>query len=326
MQSLWMLVAAALFALMGAGVKLASTHYAVSELVFFRSLVSVVMLLAYARVRGGVIATPVPWMHLRRGAVGVASLALWFYATTLLPLGTAMTLNYTSPLFLAAALTGFALAAGRRIDHRLLAAVVAGFVGVALTLQPSFDRDHAVPALGGLLSGALSAVAYWHVRELGQLGEPEWRTVFYFSLTGTLLGGAAALVNGLAGGFSAHTPRSVALLLGVGTSATLAQLAMTRAYARGRPLLTASLQYAAIVFASLLGVLVFDDRLPVQGWVGIGIILCSGLAATLVTRARNADDRVDVPGPPLEEPFEPAARPSAVPSAATTPVEPTSPR
>lgn len=128
------------------------------------------------------------------------------------------------------------------------------------------------------------------MRELGQLGEPEWRTVFYFSLTGMLLGLAGSLVTG----FTTHTWEGGVLLLGVGVSALLAQLAMTRAYGSVHTLLVANLQYSAIVFASILGVALFGDRIPVIGWIGIAVIIASGVAASTFTARRRATGPAEV--------------------------------
>jgi S-adenosylmethionine uptake transporter len=285
MSALWMLVAAVLFSIMGAMVKVAIQHYSVLEVVFYRSLIGVIVLYAFVRWRGTSLRTPVARTHLARGVVGTAALALWFYATGALPLGTAMTLNYTSPLFLAALAAIAAARAGERIDWRLAAAIAVGFIGVVLLLQPSYSREQVTASTAGLVSGVLSAIAYWYVRTLGKLGEPEWRTVFYFCVSGTLLG----FVGTLIGGFSSHDARSAALLAGVGITATLAQLAMTRAYAYGHTLVVANLQFVAVVAASLLGIAVFGDHIPLVGWLGIGIIIASGILSTvLIARSHVA--------------------------------------
>jgi len=284
MQSLWMLVSALLFALMAACVKLASAHYGTAELVLFRSLIGVVGLFAYARIAGQSLATDVAGMHLRRSAVGVGALALWFYALSELPLGTAMTLNFSSPLFSTTFVIAAAIAAGRRVPWILACCVGAGFAGVILILRPSFSAGQELAALVGLLSGFLSAVAYWHVRELGRIGEPEWRTVFYFSLCGSALGLLGALPQGLT---REHTLEGFLTLLAVGVCATLAQLAMTRAYGRGRTVLTANLQFSAIVFAALLGMVLFSERVADTGWLGIGIIIASCVVATALVARRQ---------------------------------------
>jgi S-adenosylmethionine uptake transporter len=278
MSALWMLVAAVLFSIMGAMVKVAIHQYGVLEIVFYRSLIGVVGLYVFVRWRRETLATPVAKTHLTRGVVGTAALALWFYATGALPLGTAMTLNYTSPLFLAALAAAATLRAGDRIDWRLVAAIMVGFVGVVLLLQPTYSEDQAIASAAGLVSGVLSAIAYWYVRTLGKLGEPEWRTVFYFALSGTVLG----FIGTVIGGFSAHDARGVALLVGVGVTATLAQLAMTRAYAYGNTLVVANLQFAAVVAASLIGIAAFGDHIPLIGWIGIATIIVSGVASTVL--------------------------------------------
>ena len=278
MQSLWMLVASLLFAVMGACVKLATQHYGVAEIVFYRSLVGCLALAAFARWQGLKLATSLPWVHLRRGVAGTAALSLWFFATTVLPLGTAMTLNYASSLYVAAFAVVAAVAAGRRINWALATTVLIGFGGVLMVLQPSLNPQQAAAGIAGLASGVLSAIAYWHVKDLGRRGEPEWRTVFWFSFTGVVLGLAGALLAGL----SAHTAHGVALLLAIGVTATVAQLAMTRAYGAGRTLLTANLQYSAVVFATIIGVAWFADRIAAIGWLGIATIIVAGALATLI--------------------------------------------
>jgi S-adenosylmethionine uptake transporter len=192
-----------------------------------------------------------------------------------------MTLNFSSPLFSTAFVTGAAILAGRRVSWPRAACVGVGFLGVILILQPSFGAGNAIPALFGLLSGFLSAVAYWHVRELGRIGEPEWRTVFYFSLCGMALGLVGALPEGLT---RDHTLSGFATLIAVGVFATLAQLTMTRAYGRGRTVFTANLQFSAIVFAALIGIALFGDRVNFTGWLGIAIIVASCIVATALAR------------------------------------------
>ena len=282
MQSLWMLVAAALFAVLGACVKLAAARYHIAEIVLYRALTGVVALAAYAYFTGRPLGTPVPWTHLRRGAVGTAALSLWFFAASTLPLGTATALNYTSSLFLAAFVLGASLRSRRAVNAPLMLTVLLGFVGVLLVLQPSFGAGQRLGASAGLLSGMLSATAYWFVRDLARLGEPEWRIVFYFSLAALALGFVGSTITG----FTAHTPAGAALLAGVGISALLGQLAMTRAYSLGHALLTASLQYSAIIFSATLGVIVFADHIALTGWIGMAIVIGSGALATWLAQRR----------------------------------------
>ncbi len=166
---------------------------------------------------------------------------------------------------------------------RLIATVLVGFAGVALILRPTIERDQLWYGLMGLASGMLSATAYLQVSALGRIGEPEYRVVFYFSLGGIAAGALTMLTTGA----SPHTWTSVALLLAVGLLATVAQLMMTRAYATGKTLVNASLQYLGIVFAFLYGVALFDD--PVTWWAiaGMALIVAAGVAAAFL-RSRAA--------------------------------------
>ena len=114
---------------------------------------------------------------------------------------------------------------------------------------------------------------------MGLLGEPETRVVFYFSLTGMIWGASLCALQG-----QWHRPQgwSIVQLLLVGLFASTAQLAMTRAYRLGNPLLTANLSYTGIVFSSVLGVLIWDEQLGWISWMGIAMILISGILATYV--------------------------------------------
>jgi S-adenosylmethionine uptake transporter len=293
---LLMLTASLLFAVMGVCVKFASAQYSAGELVFYRALISALFIFGLTRVRGTSLKTQVPVMHFWRSASGVFSLVLWFYAIGGLPLATAMTLNYMSSVWMALFLIGGGVLVGAaRVDGRLVAAVLAGFAGVALVLRPTVDQQQLWHGLGGLLSGMLAALAYLQVTALGRSGEPEERIVFYFSIGGLVVGAAWMLAQGA----SPHTARGLALLLAIGLLATVAQMMMTRAYRIGRTLSNACLQYLGIVFAFVFGVLLFDDPVTASAVAGMILIVAAGLAATLL-RSKQQQDSPDTRSPPNE--------------------------
>jgi drug/metabolite transporter (DMT)-like permease len=267
------------FATMAVCVKLASAQYSTGEIVFFRGLIGALSMAALIRWQGGTLRTAVPAMHFWRGLVGVCALCLWFVALGRLPLATAMTLNYMSSVWMALFLIGGAVMLGAsRVDGRLVAAVLVGFVGVALVLRPTIDQNQLWHGLAGLLSGVLSALAYLQVSALARAGEPETRTVFYFSVGGVLAGGLLMVFTGT----GQHTLRGAALLLAVGLLATAAQMMMTRAYAIGRTLSNAGLQYMGIVFSFAYGVLLFDEAITAWALAGVSLIIGAGLAATFL--------------------------------------------
>ncbi|WP_066339172.1 DMT family transporter [Azohydromonas lata] len=282
---LLILCASLCFATMGLCIKLASAQYATAEIVFYRGLVGAVAIAVMAPLRGGTLRTRLLAQHGKRSLTGVCALSLWFHALAGLPLATAMTLNYMSSVWMAAFLVLGVLLPGAkgRVDARLVAAVLAGFAGVVLVLQPTITREQLGYGLAGLVSGVLAASAYLQVQALGRAGEPEYRVVFYFSLGGMAAGALGMAFTGL----HAHDARGLVLLLATGTLATLGQMLMTRAYAIGRTLSNASLQYSGIVFSVVLGTLVFGDPLTLTALAGIALIVAAGLAATWL-RSRGA--------------------------------------
>jgi len=274
---LLMLIATLLFAAMGVCVKFASAQYGAGEIVMYRGLIGTLVSAALLRMRGAPLATKVPAMHFWRSLSGVCALTLWFYAIGGLPLPTAMTLNYMSSVWMAMFLIGGAVMLGRsRVDGRLVAAVLVGFVGVALILRPTLERDQLWHGVVGLLSGMLSAMAYLQVTALGRAGEPEERVVFYFSMGGMLAGALTTVVGGL----HSHTPFGVLMLLATGVLATVAQLLMTRAYATGRPLVNASLAYLGIAYSCVFGYWLFDDPITPMALAGMVLVVAAGIAAT----------------------------------------------
>lgn len=292
-----MVLSAFLFASMGVCIKFAAEQYNVGEVVMYRGFIGMALMAFFAHSAGGSLRTAIPVAHMWRTIVGVASLGAWFYSLTGLPVATAMTLNYTSSVWMALFLIGGAVFVGsQRVDWRIVAAVLAGFVGVVLVLRPTIEEQQLWYGVIGLLSGVTSAMAYLQVTTLARAGEPEFRIVFYFS-TGSVIGGA--LIALASGGFSGHSVSGVLLVLAIGVLATGGQLLMTAAYSRGAPLSNACLAYAAIPFAFLYGLVLFRDPFSWMALGGMVLIVASGIAATLL-RLRIAPPRRKDPAPYTE--------------------------
>jgi S-adenosylmethionine uptake transporter len=278
-----MLFASFAFAAMGAAVKLASTVFSTSELLMYRGLIGTTILAVMARQRGGSFKSRYPKEHLWRSLVGVISLWLWFFAIGALPLATAVTLNYMAPIWIAAGVFALGWWRGtKQAEWPLVLAVLMSFVGVTLVLRPAVQSNQWLGGAAGVLSSVISAMAYMQVRRLGLMGEPEYRVVFYFSLTTALTGAIGSLITADAHGthFHAIDLHAAMLLAAVGLAGLFAQMAMTRAYRVGKVLVVANLQYTGIVFSSAWGVALWGDRLGWYEWLGIAVILASGVAAT----------------------------------------------
>ncbi len=269
MRSMWMLVAAFMFACMGVLVKLSAPLFSSVEMVFYRSLFGVWMTYLVIRHYRLSIRTPHWKIHCWRGFSGLVSLLMFFYCLTQLPLATAISLNYTWPLFVALFST---LILKEHIHWPLIGAILLGFVGVILLLRPALPDDNWIANLMGIASGFFAAIAYINVKQLGQLGESEWHVVFYFTLISTLITGVWLLFTT----FNPVTEDGFLLLLSIGITATLAQLAMTRAYRHGATLIVTSLGYSTVLFACLWGILLWNEVLPPVAWAGVGLIILGG--------------------------------------------------
>jgi S-adenosylmethionine uptake transporter len=299
MQAVWMILSSFLFATMGVCVKFASEHFNSAELVFYRGVLGILFMAAYARAQGITLRTRYPAMHAWRSVIGVMSLSAWFYAIAHLPLATAMTLNYMSSVWIAAFLVGGALMLGKAgqkgpSQGPLVLAILASFIGVVMLLRPAIDQNQTFAGLVGLMSGLGAAFAYMQVMAISRMGEPETRTVFYFAVGTAVAGSLGMLVMGVTPWNWEHA----VWLPPIGLLASLGQLTMTKAYSmsenHGGTLMVANLQYSGIVFAAIYSLILFGDNIPLIGWAGMGLIIVSAIAAT-VLRARAA------PNAPAEE-------------------------
>ena len=193
-----------------------------------------------------------------------------------------MTLNYLSGVWVAAFVVGGALLYGQRQPQGvLIGTALMGFIGVVMTLRPTMDQNQLFAGLIGLLSGLGSALAYMQVTALGRAGEPEERTVFYFSVGSAVVGVVGML-------FTNFTPwtavrwQDAAWLLPIGILASLGQWCMTRAYSQGATLVVASMQYFGIVFSVIFSLVLFGDHMAPLSWAGIAVIITSGVLATIL--------------------------------------------
>ena len=283
-KSFWMLLASLLFAMMAAFARMGASDFSSLELVFYRSLFGVIVIWAWVAYQGQTVKTPLMRAHLMRSFLGTFALTIWFYAIARLPLGTAMTLNYTSPLYMALIVILLAVRHGETFSRASAATVVLGFLGVTLVLKPELQPGQLQPALIGLTSGFFAALAYFQVRELTRMQEPEWRIVFYFTLFGTAWGLSGHLL--LTGSMTPITHENIPALIGMAVTATGAQLAMTRAWGSDNTLLTAVFQYSAIVFAACFGTWFFDEPIELMSALGIALIIIAGVWAALISRKK----------------------------------------
>jgi drug/metabolite transporter (DMT)-like permease len=268
----WILFASLMFATMSALVKVAAAGVSLPEIVFFRTLPAAVGLFVLARIRGQSIASRNPKLMVLRCLVGIFGTFVSFYAVSNLPLATATTLEYTTPLFMLAYIV---IVMRSRVTPSMAFAMIGGFVGVVVLLRPTVQSGQTLAFAAGLASGILAGIAYTILRRLGDAGESTSRIVLWYSISANVV--AAALIP-----FSPpsrYEPESVVALVALGIVGLAAQVGLTRAFRSGPTTLLASLQYSTVAFAAIFGVLLFGDTLSSASLLGLSLIVLSGIVA-----------------------------------------------
>lgn len=281
----FMLASGLLFAGMSGLVKAASESLPNEMVVFFRSFIGLVFLLPWL-VRRGLpgLRTRHPGQHLVRGLAGLAAMYCYFYAIAHLPLAEATLLNYSTPLFVPFIAS---LWLGESVSRRLWAALITGFLGIMLILKPT-PQLFTPASLVGLASGMLAAVAMVGIRRMSRT-EPALRIVFYFTLVSTL-GSAIPLA------WSWRTPEPAlwGVLLAMGVLASLAQMALTRAYAYAPAAHVGPFMYATVVFAAGLGWWLWGELIDLLALAG-ALLVCTAGVLTIRVAGKRAAPVPEVP-------------------------------
>ncbi|MEY3996506.1 MAG: hypothetical protein RL344_849 [Pseudomonadota bacterium] len=281
MQALWMIVAAGFFSLANLVIKLSINDSNPAQMLFFRGLFAVLCMSSWCYFKQYNVRTQHLKLHFVRGISGVSAIALYTYVLTLLPMVTAVTMNYTSPVWLALFTVFVALI--KRTQQppiTLIVCIFSSMLGVILLLKPIFEEGQTTTAILGLLSGFFSAVAYWQIKSLNKTGETTTKIVFYHSIMMVLVGGLWWLLTPRALEFNA-----IPNLLIIGLLTMAGQLALTFAISNGSTFFASSLMYLSIVFSAILGVLFTKDgtTIDILGYVGITIIVGSSIMAAALT-------------------------------------------
>lgn len=248
--AIFIVVSAFMFAAMGAAIKTLSDTLPSEMTVFFRNLFGLAALAPFALRRGLRGLRTHRWRHhVLRALAGLGSMYCFFYAIAHMHLAEAVLLSYTTPLF-TPLIALFWL--NEPFTRRLIAAVLVGFSGVLLILQPGAGALSWI-SLVGLASGLFAAVALVTVRRMTGT-EPITRIVFYF-------GAISTVVSAVPLTWAWHTPSAhdLRLLLLVGALATLGQLALTKGYSLGPAARVGPFTYVAVVFAALWGWLLWSE-------------------------------------------------------------------
>jgi S-adenosylmethionine uptake transporter len=239
---------------------------------FFQTLL---MLPLFLRTRGAIVTRTLP-LHALRGALIALATLLFFSALKYLPLADAISIFFVEPLILTLL---SALFLGESVGWRRLTAVAVGFAGALIVIRPSFT-SLGLPALLPLGTALSFAVYLILTRQLAQHEYPE-RMQFYAGLFGGLVMSAALVAGGVADiavlSFVWPDAWQWFLLAGLGVIATAGHLLVVHAFRRAPAGLLAPFQYVEIIGATILGLVFFGDFPDALTWVGVTIIVASGL-------------------------------------------------
>jgi drug/metabolite transporter (DMT)-like permease len=272
----YMAAGALAFSVMSLLVKVGGQRLPSQQMVMVRAIITLV-LSAWAVRRASVS----PWgsrdrrgLLVVRGIVGFGALSCFYHSIVHLPLADATVIQYTNPVFAGLLAVPFL---GERLRRREVVSVLISMAGVALVMRPSFLFGHGAAldpvTVGiGLLGAMFSAMAYVTVRKLGETEHPAV-IVFYFSLVSVF----AALPTAVPGALW-PTPAEWLVLLGLGVTTQVGQIAITHGLRLERAGRATATGYLQIVFAALWGILFFAE-LPDWGtFLGAALIIGSTLA------------------------------------------------
>lgn len=284
----WLLVGALSFSLMGVAVKAVGARLPVAEVVLARALVSVILSAWLVRRAGVDPRGHRPGLLLLRGLLGSLGLFCVFAALTRLPLAVATVIQYLNPLL--TALLAWPLL-GERPGRRMLPALLLGWLGVMLIVQPipfegmaaqaSLPADGVMIALAGAL---LSALAYVSVRALGRSEHPQV-IVLWFPLVSLPLSLPFVLLDPVL-----PTPVEMVWLVAVGLLTQLGQIGLTNGLLRLPAARATALGYSQVAFAALWGWWLYDER-PEAGAVAGALAILGATLLTLSAKRRPAQPR-----------------------------------
>ncbi|HET8858432.1 DMT family transporter [Marivirga sp.] len=259
---LYMIIAGFLFATMNVFVKLLPNIPAV-ELVFFRSVISFVMSFVYLKSIGVPVLGNHKKLLIARGAVGAVALTMYFYTLQNIPLGSAVTIQFLSPIF--TSILGVFIVK-EKVHPKQWIFYIMAFVG--LIIIQGFDPRISIEMfIIGISSSIFAGIAYNIIRKINKTEHP-LVIVFYFPLV-------TAPLTGLYSAFNWVMPSGVEwlILLAIGVLTQFAQYFMTMSYQSEDLSKVASLKYLTIVYALGYGYVFFDETYNWIVFSGIALIM-----------------------------------------------------
>ena len=284
-----MLLSALISAFNGAIAKILSDDMSALEIVFFRNVIGVGLILYALKLKPPSLQGGKIHLLFMRGLFGFIAMIFFFYTITVIPLGEAITLNKTSPLFVS--ILAFYLL-GEHLNKRTILALLVGLGGIILITKP-FGMSISYEHLLGILGGFFAALAYATIKKIKEIYDSRIIVLSFVGI-GTVI---PAILFSIAPYL--NTPSSLEflfpefilpltpklwLLIGfMAIISTLSQWLLTKAYSATKASIIGVISYTNIPFAIGFGFLLGDKFPDFWTFCGIGLIVLGGV---LVSKAK----------------------------------------
>jgi drug/metabolite transporter (DMT)-like permease len=262
---LWFILSCCAFAAMWVMIRYAARTLHSFEIVFFRNIIGLAVLLPMILATPGLIRRERLKTHLARATSGFIATTGTFYAVANAPLATALAINYTAPLF---GTLGAVLVLGEQLRWRRIAALAVGFAGMLMVLRPG-----QLPFTPGVAAAIISAVStgYSIVAMRSLVGVDDSRAVAAWTFILTSLPSLAVAL------FVWVTPPPAVwpLLAGIGAAAAVGQLTLARAFSLAEASAVLPFDFVRLALVTAAGVLLFGEHYDAFTLAGGAVILAS---------------------------------------------------
>ncbi|OIQ27162.1 MAG: hypothetical protein BM555_06210 [Crocinitomix sp. MedPE-SWsnd] len=255
-------------------------EYPVFEIVFFRSIISLIICSAIIkRKRIPFFGNNKKWL-LIRGFAGFTALTLFFFTLKNLPLAISISVQYLSPIF--TILFAIRLQKEKVAPYQWIFFFISlmGVVVIGYFKDPNLHFNPLWLGIG-IVSAIISGIAYNAIMKCKDTDEPI-TVVMYFPLVATPLTFIACIIGGYV------IPQGIEwlVLIGIGLLTQLAQISMTRAFHSDSAARVTPVKYVGAIYAVAAGVFIFDENLGLMTCIGIILILCGVLLNTFIKSSR----------------------------------------
>ncbi|QZH75089.1 MAG: DMT family transporter [Erythrobacter sp.] len=242
----------------------------VAEIIFWRQFISIPILLVWAMLAGGVklLGTRRPKAHGMRALYGFVGMICNFGGVIMLPLAEATTLTFAAPIF---AVILSVVIMRETVGWWRWGSVLAGFAGIVVIAQPGGGHIPLFGAVVALCGAFMIALISIQIRDLGRTEKP-MVIVFWFAVVSSLVSLPVQFFV-----FQPHSTNEWLLLLGIGLSGTFGQVFITLALRYGQVSSVIVMDYSNIIWATLLGWLVFSTLPPTTTWLGAPLVVLAGI-------------------------------------------------